>query len=74
MTLHDITSNTMLTLRDLKEEYAQLKSAGETESNSFMEYYANVLDATLRGRNDCELVYTTKQSADRMLRRILAKI
>lgn len=74
MKLHDITSDSMLSLRDLKSEYIQLKSAGETESNSFTEYYANVLDATLRGRNDCELVYTTKQSVDRMLRRILAKI
>ena len=69
MRFHDANSDSKVSVTQLKREY--LEFADECEEKSFPEYLANVIDATLRGRNDLYLVNVTEDEAYRLMNRII---
>ena len=71
MTFKDMNNDEIVTLQQFKREYFGF--ADECEESSFPEYYSNVIDATLRGRNDLSLMYTTEDEALRLFRKIVKR-
>lgn len=71
MTFADTEHDEILTLQRLKQEYLEI--ADEYDNKPFAEYLGNVLDATLRGRNDLSLLYTTEDEAKRLFRKIVKR-
>lgn len=71
MKLYDYNTDSVVTLQQLKADYISFKD--ECEEKTFPEYLANVIDATLRGRNDCELMNMTEKSAWRLMEKIVRR-
>lgn len=69
MTFKDLNDDSMVTLQQLKRDY--LEFADECAESSFPEYLANVIDATLRGRNDLSLLAMTDSEAWRLMSKII---
>ena len=71
MKLFDNNADSIITLKQLKADYISFQ--GECDETSFPEYLANVIDATIRGRNDCNLVNMTETDARRFMEKIIEK-
>ena len=44
---HDIETDEVLTLEELKSEYEVFKASGDTEAETFDDYLSNCLEGTL---------------------------
>ena len=72
MTFMDLNDCTVFNLHDLKHDYIDLDFSAE--GLTFWEYLAQIIDATLRGRNDLEILDMTEREAGRLMAAIVRKL
>lgn len=72
MQLKDQIDDRILNLQDLKADFLTFRDEGY-EGETFPKYLADVIDATLRGRNDCGLVNMSSVEAERLRKKIVAR-
>lgn len=70
MKLFDHNMDAVIGLQQLKADYIKFY---EWEEMTFPEYIVNVIDATIRGRNDCDLMNMTEKEARRLMEKIIKK-
>ena len=67
MILYDANADRAFTLQDLKRDYIEFRADDpENADPSFSRYLFNVIDATNRGRNDCEIIGKTPREIGKL--------
>lgn len=67
MRLYDANTDRAYTLRDLKRDYIDFRADDpENAGPTFCHYLFDVIDATTRGRNDCEIIEATPRELGKL--------
>lgn len=62
MTFKDMLTDQVYSLNDIAKDYREFQREDpENNTETICEYLYNVIDASLRGRNDLDIIATAKQ-------------